>query len=424
MLSQHTPGSQKNEALNEPVPQKRSQSTFGNRLADLSSSSEFLVVSKVRQKEEARSLLKSIRSSRNSMPNIREIPHNTYLLKIRYDEEGRPIKRTIVGTKDQYENPQKQREKRGFSLKRLRDEFILKPLNKPQKPKAGKFINAKVTFDPIFGQKKSQSSIVDERYKTISIPRGGDNFKNVYAKKFSNRDLENFINEYKHRKVEEEDISELYSSIFHTSLSSIQSLKNAPKEFLHWQDKDSRFLQNYEKQRKTWRNKAMSLGKKINSRDPRDNLIKKSDAFHEETLVKSGALSPEKNYYKSMNSWYASLRKTNKEDARHSNFIKNSDGKDPIYIHETCHFRDLNIIKRPKELEMFENHNSKSRCLKHMPNTKQSIKAIQRINSVGSLMIKGVNKFDREMEYIKSIPEDKRFIVDNIPEEERNSPSQ
>ncbi|CAI2365793.1 unnamed protein product [Moneuplotes crassus] len=425
MFNQHiippissTPKIGRNSNMNQTGPQRRTQSTFGMRTGNLSTASnEFLVISKVKQKAEAKKFLETLKNSKDNNPSIKEVPHDTYLMKIRYDREGKPIQRTIVGTMDQYEKPKKKRQERGFSLNRIRDEFVVKPLIKPQVLNKMKYMNSKVTFDPTFGQKKSQSSLIDERLKTITVPKGGDKFKTVYGRKFTNQDLDNFINDYKNRKPEEEDLSELYSSVFHTSLSSIESLKNAPKEFLHWKDKDSRFLRNYETQRKNWKKKAIFLGKKIKAKSPCESLMRKSDTFVEEQLIKTGGLETEKNYYKSMNNWYASLRKSNKEETRHSNFIQKAKGRDPIYVHETCHFRDLNIIKRPKELDLFEEHESLPRCYKHMNVNNQSIKTLERINSVGKLMVQGFNKFDREMEYVKRIPEEERFIVDNFVHE-------
>ena len=95
-------------------------------------------------------------------------------------------------------------------------------------------------------------------------------------------------------------------------------------------------------------------------------------------------------------------------------------GKYPIYVHETWHFRDTHIVKRPKDLEIFEDHNAKIRCLRHLKNSKTQAKAMERINSMGSLIVKGNNKFQEEINYIRSIPEDKRFIVKNM---ESNEPS-
>ena len=57
----------------------------------------------------------------------RDSPIGKYLRKIRYDSTGKPIKRTIVGTSDEFGRSKNQREERGFSLRRLRDEFLVKP---------------------------------------------------------------------------------------------------------------------------------------------------------------------------------------------------------------------------------------------------------------------------------------------------------
>ena len=56
----------------------------------------------------------------------RDSPIGKFLKKIRYDSTGNPIKRTIVGSSDEFGRSKKRREERGFSLKRLRDEFLVK----------------------------------------------------------------------------------------------------------------------------------------------------------------------------------------------------------------------------------------------------------------------------------------------------------
>ena len=72
---------------------------------------------------------------------------------------------------------------------------------------------------------------------------------------------------------------------------------------------------------------------------------------------------------------------------------------------------------------MFEDHNDKIRCLKHLKNSNGRVKAMERIKSVENLMIKGVNKFEKEINYVRSIPENKRYIIRNRDEEENQDRS-
>ena len=42
------------------------------------------------------------------------------------------------------------------------------------------------------------------------------------------------------------------------------------------------------------------------------------------------------------------------------------------------------------------------------------VKSQERIDLLDNLLVKGINKFDSEIEAIKRIPENKRFIINNI----------
>ena len=73
--------------------------------------------------------------------------------------------------------------------------------------------------------------------------------------------------------------------------------------------------------------------------------MRRSDAFSEIEYRKIGKIAEENTYYKSMNNWCATLRNSNKDYDRRSNYILHNSGPYPIYVHETCHLRDPEIIK-------------------------------------------------------------------------------
>ena len=157
-------------------------------------------------------------------------------------------------------------------------------MKKQDKLKSTKFVRSKVTFDSGFGKKKSQKSLVDEKFKSITVRTTDNKIKNIWAKKFTDQELEGYIKEIKNRRNDEEDNSDLYSSIFHTTLSSIKSMKSIPMEFIHLADKDERYLKNYQKQRRIWKKRVVSISKQLKSKNPNESLMRSSDAFAEEQL--------------------------------------------------------------------------------------------------------------------------------------------
>ena len=122
-------------------------------------------------------------------------------------------------------------------------------------------------------------------------------------------------------------------------------MKNIPLEFTHSLDKDERCLHKFEKQTKDWRDSAVEISKIIPSKSPETSILRRSDAFSEVELRKVGKISSEATYYKSMNSWYANLRQNKKSFEKRSNFIERNPGRFPIYVHETCHFKDVELVK-------------------------------------------------------------------------------
>mmetsp|Transcript_7396 Transcript_7396/g.6555 ORF Transcript_7396/g.6555 Transcript_7396/m.6555 type:complete len:207 (+) Transcript_7396:625-1245(+) len=194
-------------------------------------------------------------------------------------------------------------------------------------------------------------------------------------------------------------------------------MKNMPVEIVQAVDRDERYLKNYEKQTKIWKREVARSHKKM-LRRPKDTLMRRSDAFAEEQVGKSGVLLKENTHYKSINDWYSSLRNDEKSNEKHTNFIQRASGKFPIYVHETCQYKDFNIVKRPMDLEMFEDNNTENSCMRHLKNNKTQLNALERVRSMGNLIIKGKNKFQSEIDYIRRIPENKRFIVKNNDSEE------
>ena len=188
-----------------------------------------------------------------------------------------------------------------------------------------KFLNAKVTFNTEFGNKKDDGGNEDGS-KTITVMTGDNQYIKVFAQKFTDENLKQFIQEYAKRKYESHDDVEQYSSLFCTTLSSIRSMKNIPLEYTHSLDKDERFLKKFEQQTKDWRNSAIEMSKIVPNKSPQSSILRRSDAFSEVELRKAGKISSESTYYKSMNSWYANLRQSNKEDARRSTYIQRNPG--------------------------------------------------------------------------------------------------
>lgn len=244
---------------------------------------------------------------------------------------------------------------------------------------------------------KNNDDEEDEKGKTISVLGPNNKMRKVWAQKFTDDDLNHFIQDYIRRKKEEDDGKEVYSSIFHTTISSIKSAKDFPREFIHVIDKEERYLENYEKQRKSWKQNTISLSQRAHNKFPENSVMRRSDAFSEMQLIKQGSLTNDQSNYKSMNSWYSSLRKAKGSEEMHSNFIQRNTGLFPIYIHETCQNRQPDIIKRPKDLELFQNHNIEIPCLKHLKTNRnhlESLKTVKRISSMEDLIIKGNNKFE------------------------------
>lgn len=264
-----------------------------------------------------------------------------------------------MGTLEEFDRSKVRKSERGFSLRRLRDEFICKPVKQPE-PKVKKFINAKVTFNSGFGLKKDDGNKEDENGKTLTVLTGNNKLAKVWAQKFTDDNLKEFIHDYIRRKNENEDNTEQYPSLFCTTLSSIRSTKELPLEAIHYADKEERYLKNYEKARKDWKQRAVSMTHKLKRKSPEQSIIRTSDVFAEMQVVKTGTLTGDNSYYQNMNNWYGELRNDKKDKEKRSNFIQRNSGLFPIYVHETCHFRDINIIKKPKELEMFTDHNLKN----------------------------------------------------------------
>ena len=60
--------------------------------------------------------------------------------------------------------------------------YSFRPLKPKEKIKSNKFMNSKVTFDSGFGTKKSQTKLVDERFKTIPIKTGDNKIAHIWCK--------------------------------------------------------------------------------------------------------------------------------------------------------------------------------------------------------------------------------------------------
>lgn len=303
-------------------------------------------------------------------------PIGKHLLKIRFDDDGKPLKRTLWGTSDEYIRPKQLRSERGFSLRKLKDEYICKPRIIPVKQNK-KLKTAKVVFNTNFNQGKGSKNKEDPNKKTISVMNSDGTFSRVFGHRFSDENLDTYIQDYLRRK-KYDDETENYTSLFHTTLSSIKSMKNWPQEFTHNIDREERYLKNYEKIRKIWHSKAVNLSKMLHKEKPEETLMRSSDTFSEYQVLKSGSLMKKSDYNKKLSQ------------------------------------RDFNVCTKPNELEIFKDHKLVHPCLRHIRRSTDNIKAIkflEKIESFKDLIVKGNNKFEAEIEFVKSIPESNRFII-------------
>ena len=122
-----------------------------------------------------------------------------FLNKIRYDSSGKPIKRTIVGTTDEFGRTKVTREERGFSLRKIKDKFIVKPRKLSSQKKKRKYLNAKVSFNNGFGLKNEEDK-KDENIKPITIQTGANTVTKVLGHRFTDENLNEFIKDYMRRK--------------------------------------------------------------------------------------------------------------------------------------------------------------------------------------------------------------------------------
>jgi len=77
--------------------------------------------------------------------------------------------------------------------------------------------------------------------KTIEVINTNGGLTRVYAKRFTDQNLQEFIQDYIRRKSDDDEYDQ-YTSLFCTTISTIKSNKDCPKEFLHKIDKEERYL--------------------------------------------------------------------------------------------------------------------------------------------------------------------------------------
>ena len=120
-------------------------------------------------------------------------------MRIRYNEKGNPLQRTICGTSEEYNRPKELREQRGFSLRRLKDEFLCKP-RAPKAKISKKFRNAKVMFNTGINTGRGKGNNEDPNSKTITVKNSEGSFTRVHAQRFTDENLKNYIQDYIQRK--------------------------------------------------------------------------------------------------------------------------------------------------------------------------------------------------------------------------------
>lgn len=126
-------------------------------------------------------------------------------------------------------------------------------------------------------------------------------------------------------------------------MSSIKSAKDCPMEFIHNVDKDERFLKHYDKTRKIWHKQAVKLARQTEMKSPEDTVMRSSDTFSELKILKTGKL------------------------------FNNANTLHPRRMSQ----HEFDVCTRPRELEIFEDHNLKHPCLRHIRRSPQEVKSMK-----------------------------------------------
>lgn len=188
---------------------------YAHRISDKKMSRRLLEDNKMTSTCE--NFLKRTRLDNNS-------PFNKHLWQIRYDQKGSLLKRSVCGSSDEHGRAKNFRSERGFSLRRLNDKFLCKPKVAPKKS-GGLIKNAKVIFNTGINTGKNSGADNDPNSKTISVRNGDGSFTRVHAHRFTDENLNSFIQDYINRKTHDED-SDNYTSMFYSSMSSIKTAKD------------------------------------------------------------------------------------------------------------------------------------------------------------------------------------------------------
>lgn len=166
--------------------------------------------------------------------------------------------------------------------------------------------------------------------------------------KFSDEELQQFIERYYERKqhFSNEDKSSIFGST--TFSHGRNSWFSVDRE-----SRDSRFLDNYETNRKRWQKYANILSKKVGKACPESSLINAPD-FYVEDLQKKEDFDEvqDKNMQKKLNQWYGTLRLSPLDGKLNRNYVPV--GKNGyIWASETIHNKTRLLMKKPKELLLF-----------------------------------------------------------------------
>ncbi|CAI2362558.1 unnamed protein product [Moneuplotes crassus] len=322
--------------------------------------------------------------------------------KIRYDRAGSPLKRSVIGSVEIY---QKEKTKRtSMNMPEVSIESVSK--RKTARSRLGEFNKKR----PIEGVKKAEK--VSKYIKSnFSDHQMHEFIENYYIKRKSNLDEQ--------------------SSMFSTTMKSFD---RGSCLSLDRGNKDNRFFENYENNRNRWKKYANFLSKKVGRQSPENSLINSSD-FYCENLQKKSDFDEvqEASLQKSLHGWYGTLRLSPLDGKLNRNYIPVGKHGD-IGASEVLHNKSKLLMKKPKDFFLFGNkplstsimdriemQKKTSQELPFLDSRKKHLlktlaKGENQITNMNELFIKGINKFESEVEYGLSIPENKRVLYLNSEE--------
>lgn len=141
--------------------------------------------------------------------------------------------------------------------------------------------------------------------------------KKYIKTKFDDHDLHNFIQNYHERR--NNAMSDAQSSMFMTTLRS------NPKSTcmsLDREMRDSRYLENYESQRKKWQKFAKMISTKVGRKSPEYSMINSSDIYAEELQKREDFDSVlDSSLQHKLNNFYGNLRLSPLDGKLNRNYV-------------------------------------------------------------------------------------------------------